>query len=195
MDLSDQIQTTLGDSYTVERELGGGGMSHVFVATERSLGRRIVVKVLPPESVAPVALERFKRKIKVAASLQHPHIVPLLSAGDIGGLPYFTMPFVKGESPRERLVKSGELSVKETLQVLRDVASALAYAHGEGVVHRDIKPDNIMLSGGVAVVTGPGDDEPGQRIRSVLVAGRPASALPFGATEHSPGLLDRGRRQ
>ncbi|HSQ32335.1 MAG TPA: protein kinase [Gemmatimonadaceae bacterium] len=153
MDLRDQIQTTLGDSYAVERELGGGGMSHVFVATERSLGRRIVVKVLPPESVAPVALERFKREIKVAASLQHPHIVPLLSAGDIGGLPYFTMPFVKGESLRERLVKSGELSVKETLHILRDVASALAYAHGEGVVHRDIKPDNIMLSGGVAVVT------------------------------------------
>ena len=153
MDLRDQIQTTLGDAYTVERELGGGGMSHVFVATERSLGRRIVVKVLPPESVAPVALERFKREIKVAASLQHPHIVPLLSAGDIDGLPYFTMPFVKGESLRERLVKSGELSVKDTLHVLRDVASALAYAHADGVVHRDIKPDNIMLSGGVAVVT------------------------------------------
>ena len=153
MDLRDQIQTTLGDSYTVERELGGGGMSHVFVAVEVSLGRRIVVKVLPPESVAPVALERFKREIKLAASLQHPHIVPLLSAGDIDGLPYYTMPFVKGESLRERLVKSGELSVKDTLHVLRDVASALAYAHAEGVVHRDIKPDNIMLSGGVAVVT------------------------------------------
>ena len=128
-------------------------MSHVFVVTERTLGRRIVVKVLPPDAVAQVAVDRFKREIKVAASLQHPHIVPLLSAGDISGLPYFTMPFVKGESLRERLMKSGELSVKETLHVLRDVASALAYAHSEGVIHRDIKPDNIMLSGGVAVVT------------------------------------------
>src|SRR5262245_25681924 len=153
MDLRDQIQSTLGDGYTVERELGGGGMSRVFVAMESSLGRRIVVKVLPSDTVAQVSIDRFKREIKVAASLQHPHIVPLLTAGDAGGLPYFTMPFVKGESLRERLVKRGELSVKDAIHVLRDVAAALAYAHGEGVVHRDIKPENIMLSGGVAVVT------------------------------------------
>jgi Tol biopolymer transport system component len=153
MDLRDQIQSTLGDAFTVERELGGGGMSRVFVALESSLARRIVIKVLPPDTVAQVSVDRFKREIKVAASLQHPHIVPLLSAGDADGLPYFTMPFVKGESLRERLVKGGELSVKDAIHVLRDVAAALAYAHGEGVVHRDIKPENIMLSGGVAVVT------------------------------------------
>ncbi len=153
MDLREQIQSTLGDAFTVERELGGGGMSRVFVAVESALGRRIVVKVLPPDTVAQVSIDRFKREIRVAASLQHPHIVPLLSAGDTDGLPYFTMPFVKGESLRERLVKSGELSVKDAIHVLRDVASALAYAHSEGVVHRDIKPENIMLSGGVAVVT------------------------------------------
>jgi Tol biopolymer transport system component len=153
LELREQIQSALGSAYGVERELGGGGMSRVFVATETALGRRIVVKTLPPDAMGALSIDRFKREIRLAAALQHPHIVPLLAAGDIDGLPYYTMPFVRGESLRERLVKGGELSVGDTLHVLRDVASALAYAHGEGVVHRDIKPDNIILSGGVAVVT------------------------------------------
>jgi eukaryotic-like serine/threonine-protein kinase len=152
LELRDQIQSTLGDAFRVERELGGGGMSRVFVATDAALGRRLVVKVLPPDALAHVSVERFKREIRLAARLQHPHIVPLLAAGDMDGLPYYTMPFVQGESLRERLTKHGSLPVGETVHVLRDVASALAYAHGEGVVHRDIKPDNIILSGGVAVV-------------------------------------------
>jgi len=152
MELPDQLQETLGPAYTLDRELGGGGMSRVFVATETALARQIVVKVMPPDSAGHMSLERFKREIKLAASLQHPHIVPLLSAGESRGLPFYTMPFVKGESLRERLVK-GELSVKDTIHVLHDVASALAYAHREGIVHRDIKPENIILSGGVAVVT------------------------------------------
>jgi Tol biopolymer transport system component len=153
MDLRDQLQTTLGDSYTLERELTGGGMSRVFVAEERTLGRKIVVKVVPPDRAAGVSVQRFKREIQVAARLQHPHIVPLLSAGETDGLPFYTMPFVKGESVRTRLSRGGEMSVNEALHVLRDVASALAYAHAEGVVHRDIKPDNVIISGGVAVVT------------------------------------------
>jgi serine/threonine-protein kinase len=153
MDLKERLQSNLGDHYSVDRELGGGGMSRVFLATETALGRQIVVKVLPPDSAAQVSIERFKREIKLAASLQHPHIVPLLAAGESHGLPFFTMPFVKGESLRERLVKGGELSVKDTIHILHDVASALAYAHREGIVHRDIKPEYIMLSGGVAVVT------------------------------------------
>lgn len=151
--LRDRVQSTIGDSYTLERELSGGGMSHVFVAEEKGLGRKIVVKVLPLDSMTSASVERFKREIRTAARLQHPHIVPLLSAGDVGGLPYYTMPFVKGESLRARLARGGELSVNEAVHHLRDVASALAYAHSEGVVHRDIKPDNVIVSGGVAVVT------------------------------------------
>ena len=152
MELRDQIQSTLGSGFRVERELGGGGMSRVFVATDDALGRRVVVKVLPPDTTAQVSVDRFKREIRVAARLQHPHIVPLISAGETGGVPYYTMPFVQGETLRERLAKGGALPVNESVHVLRDVASALAYAHGEGVVHRDIKPENIILSGGVAVV-------------------------------------------
>ena len=153
MDVRDQLQKTLGDAYTLERELGGGGMSRVFVATEASLGRRVVVKVLPGASGGSVSIERFKREIQLAARLQHPHIVPLLTAGESDGLPFFTMPFVEGESLRLRLVRGGELPVAEGLRILREVAGALATAHEKGIVHRDIKPDNVLLSRGAAMVT------------------------------------------
>jgi eukaryotic-like serine/threonine-protein kinase len=151
-DLRDQLQATLGGSYNLDRELGGGGMSRVFVAEERRLGRKVVIKVLPVEMAAGMSAERFEREIRVAAGLQHPHIVPLLSAGETDGQPYYTMPFVTGKSLRARLAE-GPLPVSEAIAVLRDVAKALAYAHAEGVVHRDIKPDNVLLSGGSAVVT------------------------------------------
>src|SRR5689334_21146876 len=127
-------------------------MSRVFTATETALGRSVVVKVLPPELAAGVSTERFKREISVAARLQHPHIVPLLSAGETEGLAYFTMPFVEGESLRVRLARRGELPVSEAVRILREIASALAYAHEHGVVHRDIKPDNVLFSGDVAMV-------------------------------------------
>ncbi len=149
----EQLQLALGKTYQLERELGGGGMSRVFVAQELALGRRVVVKVLLPELAAGVNVERFRREIQLAAQLQHPHIVPLLSAGEADGLPYFVMPFVTGESLRTRLTREGEFPVADTVRTLRDVVSALAYAHGFGVVHRDIKPDNVLLSHGVAVVT------------------------------------------
>src|SRR5262249_43558443 len=135
-----------------ERELGGGGMARVFVATEASLGRRVVVKVLPPELAEGVSVDRFKREIQFAAQLQHAHIVPVLSAGDVDGLPYFTMPFVDGESLRARLAR-GELPMNDVVSILRDVARALDAAHTKGVIHRDVKPDNALLSGGAAVVT------------------------------------------
>ena len=151
--LREQLERALGDAYTLERELGGGGMSRVFVALERSLGRQVVVKVLPEEMAGQVSVDRFRREISLAAQLQHPHIVPLLTAGDAEGLPYFTMPYVKGESLRARIAQGGELPVSEAMRVLREVASALAFAHDAGVVHRDIKPDNVLLSGGSAMVT------------------------------------------
>ena len=151
-DLREQLQSSLGDSYTIDRELGGGGMSRVFTAEETALGRRVVVKVLPPEMAAGVSTERFRREISVAARLQHPHIVPLLSAGQMQGVPYFTMPFVEGESLRVRLARRGELPISESVRILREIASALAYAHEHGVVHRDIKPDNVLFSGDVAMV-------------------------------------------
>jgi eukaryotic-like serine/threonine-protein kinase len=145
-DLRDQLQESLGSAYTIERELGGGGMSRVFAATETSLGRHVVVKILPPELAEGVSVERFKREIQLAAQLRHPHIVPVLAAGVSGGLPYYTMPLEDGHSLRTRLAKSGPLPITETIGILRDVAKALAYAHERGVVHRDIKPDNILIT-------------------------------------------------
>jgi serine/threonine-protein kinase len=151
--LQEQVQRALGDTHLLERELGGGGMSRVFLAHERALGRKVVVKVLLPELAAGVNVERFRREIQLAAQLQHPHIVPLLSAGEADGLPYFIMPFVSGESLRTRIAREGEFPISETLRILRDLVSALGYAHSLGVVHRDVKPENVLLSGGVAVVT------------------------------------------
>jgi len=151
-DFLSQVQAALGAAYTVERELGGGGMSRVFVATENTLGRKVVVKVLPPDLAAEVSAERFRREIQVAAQLQNAHIVPLLTAGQGEGLLYYTMPFVEGETLRAKLAREGELPLSAAIQVLRDVAKALAYAHRNGVVHRDIKPENILISDGDALV-------------------------------------------
>src|SRR3954462_11669130 len=164
VDLKEGLEHTLGPGYTVERELSGGGMSRVFVATDATLGRRVVVKVLPAELAASVSVERFKREIVLAATLQHPHIVGVLSAGEIVSapaspmlpaehVPYFTMPFVDGESLRARIQREGQLPVGRTVSILKDVARALSYAHERGVVHRDIKPDNVLLAGTSATVT------------------------------------------
>lgn len=147
------LREALGAQLEVERELGGGGMSRVFVAEERALGRRVVVKVLPPELSSEVSAERFRREIQVAARLQHPHIVPLLSAGEAAGVLYYTMPYMEGESLRVRLSRDGALGIPEAVRCLREVFDALACAHAHGVIHRDIKPENILLSQGHALVT------------------------------------------
>jgi serine/threonine-protein kinase len=128
-------------------------MSHVYLATERQLDRKVVIKVLPPETSATVQTERFAREVQVAASLQHPHIVPLLTAGSAEGMAWYVMPFVEGETLGARIAREGALPVNETLRILRDIVDALAYSHAHGVVHRDIKPDNVLLSGRHALVT------------------------------------------
>ena len=152
--LQDQLQAALGDTYIVERELGGGGMSRVFLAEERRFGRRVVVKVLSPELAAEVSAERFERETRVAAKLQDPRIVPVLSAGEAAGLPFYTMPYVDGTSLRQRM-NDGPVPLATAVSILRDIALALEHAHEHGIVHRDIKPENILLTsrGGSA---GPG---------------------------------------
>jgi serine/threonine-protein kinase len=150
-DLRQQLQETLGSAYSITRELGGGGMSRVFLARDESLGRDVAIKVLSPELSATLSADRFTREIKLAAALQEPHIVPVLAAGQTAGLPWYTMPFVSGESLRGRLAH-GRLGATEAMSILRNVAQALAYAHERGVIHRDIKPENVLLSSGTAVV-------------------------------------------
>jgi len=186
MDLKKRLQDGLGQTYFLDRELGEPGMSRVFLAQEVGLGRKVVVKVLPPDLAASVNLKRFDREIRVAAKLHHPHIVPVLSAGVAAGLPYYVMPFIEGESLGQKLARESEISVPETIRILTDVLGALAHAHEHGVAHRDIKPDNILLTDDVAVVSDFGvakalrnSADPGSSLTSGGVAlGTPAYMSP-----------------
>lgn len=157
-DLREQVQAALGAAYRVHEEITGGGMSRIFRAEEVALGREVAVKVLPPEMVAGVSLERFRLEILHAARYHHPNIIPVLTVGTLRGdrgeqLPYYTMPFVRGESLREALDREGRLPPAVAVRILRGVVDALALAHENGIVHRDIKPGNVLLAGGHALVT------------------------------------------
>jgi serine/threonine-protein kinase len=151
-ELEDRVQSVLGDAFHVERELPPGGMSRLFLATERSLDRRVVIKVLPPELASEVSAARFQREVTLAAHLQHPHILGVLSAGSRDGILYYITPYVEGESLRQRLDREHKLPVATAVKILTETADALARAHGAGVIHRDIKPENILLQDGHALL-------------------------------------------
>ena len=151
-DVLNRLTTALADRYLIERELGAGGMATVYLARDLKHERQVAVKVLRPELAAALGPERFLREIKTTAQLNHPHILPLHDSGEADGFLYYVMPYVEGESLRDRLNRERQLSVEDALEITEEVADALSYAHSHDVVHRDIKPENILLSGGHAVV-------------------------------------------
>src|SRR5215208_6112347 len=148
----ESYQAESGDRYEVVREIGRGGTAVVYLARDVRHGRDVALKVLRRELTEAVGVDRFLREIQIVAQLQHPHILPLYDSGMLNGSLYYVMPFVEGESLRDRLRRAGPLSLSEALYITREVAAALAYAHARGVVHRDIKPANILLSSGHALV-------------------------------------------
>jgi TolB-like protein len=150
--LATSLQQTLGDAYQLDRELGGGGMSRVFLAHEATLDRDVVIKVLSDEASAGVSADRFRREIQLIARLQHPNVVSILAAGSASGSLYYVMPFVSGETLRSRLVREGPLPIPDVVRLLREVLDALAFAHDHGVVHRDVKPENVLIEAGHGVL-------------------------------------------
>jgi serine/threonine-protein kinase len=185
-DLHTQLQAGLAGSYTLERELGRGGMATVFLAQDLKHDRPVALKVLHPELAQSLGPERFLREIKLAARLQHPHILTVLDSGETGGRLWFTMPFVEGESLRDRLRRERQLPVEDALRIAREAAQALQYAHSHGVIHRDVKPENILLLSddgntlvadfGIARGLGSGSDE--KLTETGLVVGTPAYMSP-----------------
>ena len=151
-EITERLKTAIADRYRIERELGAGGMATVYLAHDVKHDRKVAVKVLQPELAAVLGAERFLHEIRVTANLQHPHILPLHDSGEAGGLVYYVMPFVEGESLRDKLAREKELSVEDAIEISRAVASALDFAHRHEVIHRDIKPDNILILDGQAMV-------------------------------------------
>ncbi|MFL5486687.1 MAG: serine/threonine-protein kinase, partial [Gemmatimonadaceae bacterium] len=151
-DLFEHLRKIFVDGYRVDDELKGGGMSRLFRATDLALNRKVVIKILPPELTSDMMAARFKRESEVTAQLQHPNILPVITAGVRDGLMYYVMPFISGESLRERLKRERQLPINDAVAILCEVASALSYAHKQGVIHRDIKPENILLQDGHAIL-------------------------------------------
>jgi serine/threonine-protein kinase len=178
------LQKALDPKYSVHRELGRGATSRVFLATEHELGRTVVLKVLRPELAADVDADRFRREIRLLANLHHPHVVPVLAAGQSGFFLYYTMPHIDGETLRQRLERESPAQVEEALRIGYEVASALDYAHRHNVLHRDIKPENVLIHDGHAVVADFGvaralNSATGERItRTGITLGTPAYMSP-----------------
>src|SRR5881396_3673854 len=146
------VTAALGDRYAIDRELGRGGMATVYVAQDRRHAREVAIKVLRPDVAAAIGAERFLREIAIAARLTHPHVLPLIDSGQADGSLYYVMPYVRGETLRERLVREQRFALKDALRIARDVGAGLDYAHREGFVHRDVKPENVLLADGHAVL-------------------------------------------
>src|ERR687892_941618 len=143
-----RLSAALADRYRIERELGQGGMATVYLAEDVRHKRKVALKVLKPELAAVLGAERFVQEITTTAALQHPHILPLFDSGEADGFLYYVMPFIQGETLRDKLNRETHLGVDEAIRITTDVAEALQYAHSQGVIHRDIKPENILLSNG-----------------------------------------------
>jgi serine/threonine protein kinase/tetratricopeptide (TPR) repeat protein len=192
MELRDRLRSALADRYGVDREVGRGGMATVYLAQDLKHGRQVALKVLHPELAVTLGSERFLREIRIAARLQHPHILPLYDSGQADELLYYVMPFVEGESLRDRLNRDGQLPVEEAVRIARDMAAALDYAHRHGVVHRDIKPENVMLHEGEATVTDFGIAKAvsaagGENLTATgMAVGTPAYMSPEQATGEEP---------
>jgi serine/threonine-protein kinase len=149
---AERLATALSDRYRIERELGAGGMATVYLADDIRHGRKVAIKVLRPELAAVIGAERFLAEIKTTANLNHPNILPLFDSGEADSFLFYVMPFVEGESLRDRLNREKQLSIDEAVGIATDVASALDYAHRHGVIHRDIKPENVLFHDGRALV-------------------------------------------
>ena len=187
-DTLEGIQAAFEGAYKIEREVGHGGMATVYLARDLKHDRLVALKVLRPELAAALGGDRFPREIAIIAQLSHPHILPLHDSGQQGGYLYYVMPYVEGGSLRDRLKRDGTLPVREAVRILREVADALAYAHEQGIVHRDIKPDNVMLSGRHALVADFGvakavSAASGEKLTTMgLALGTPAYMSPEQAT-------------
>jgi len=193
------IAAALADRYTVERELGRGGMATVYLAEEKKHGRKVAIKVLRPEITAALGTERFLREIGIAAQLSHPHIVPLIDSGDAGGLLYYVQPHVPGGSLRERLTQTRQLSLKDALRIAQEIGAGLDYAHRQGFVHRDVKPENILFADGHAVLADFGvaraccpDDDAERRRESVTEVGFAVGTPEYMSPEQASGAQDLG---
>jgi len=186
-DLESRLRPVLSDRYRIEREIGRGGMATVFLAEDVKHGREVAIKVLHPELASSGGGDRFLREIEIAARLKHPHILSLIDSGEAGGFYYFVMPYVEGESLRDRLEREKQLPIEDAIEIAREVTDGLGYAHRQGVVHRDIKPANIMLSEGHAAIADFGVaramEEEGQGLtRTGLAVGTPQYMSPEQAT-------------